>query len=125
MPTRGRPELGWPFAVPQVVQAIEALLPGDAIALHPVGNVLQPSCLEPARPPLRLSPLRDQPCVLQHLEVLRYAGKAQIEGLGQFRDRRLAPRKPRQDRPARGIRKGPKRNAQYIGSHSVFCHMTN
>src|ERR1700722_5357988 len=43
-----------------IVQAIEALLPAIAIMFHPVGDILEGPGVEPAGPPLRLPPLRDQ-----------------------------------------------------------------
>src|SRR5215510_11014334 len=42
------------------LQAIQALLPEPPIVLQPLGGVLERHRLEPARPPLRLAPARDQ-----------------------------------------------------------------
>src|SRR5258706_4529930 len=50
-----------------VVQTIEALLPEMAVVLHPVGDVFERTCLQPARPPLGLAPAGDQGRVLQNL----------------------------------------------------------
>jgi hypothetical protein len=86
-----------------VIQPIEALVPELAVPLHPIGDLVQRSRLQPARPPLCLSSLRDQPGSLQHLEVLGDGGQAQGEGLGQLVDRGLALGEPRQDRSPRGI----------------------
>src|SRR5262245_64126923 len=69
------------------VEAIEALLPEPAEFVEPVGGPLQPRGLEPARPELRRAPARDDAGLLQHLEVLRDRGLAQIERLAQLRDR--------------------------------------
>src|SRR5258708_34974385 len=43
-----------------IVQAFEALIPETAIVLHPVRDLLERSCLQPARSPLRLAAARDQ-----------------------------------------------------------------
>src|ERR1700704_992514 len=82
-----------------VVQAVEALLPEAAIALEPVVDVLQRARLDAAGPPLLLAASCDQARALQDLEMLGHGGKAHVERLGELRDRGLAQRQPRQDRP--------------------------
>src|SRR5579863_6000069 len=60
-----------PLEFPQVdVQPIETCLPAFPVVLHPSGHILQRTRLEATWPPLRLPPARDQPCVLQHLQML-------------------------------------------------------
>src|SRR3981081_4162435 len=86
-----------------VIDAIEALFPLVAVALDPVGDVLQPLGVQLARAPLRLPPLRHQPSPLQHLQVLRHSRKTQLEWLSQFHDRRLTDAQPLQDRAPGGI----------------------
>src|ERR1700704_1079591 len=66
------------------VQPIEALLPELPVPLHPIGDVLERRCLEPAGPPLRLAAARDQPRGFQHLEMLGYRGEAHLERFGQL-----------------------------------------
>src|SRR5271165_4208047 len=44
-----------------VSQPVKALLPESPVMFHPSGNVLQRTGLQPARPPLRLAPARNQP----------------------------------------------------------------
>jgi len=80
----------------------DALLPVLAIAFDPVGYVLQWCRLKPARSPLRLPPLRDQPRVSQHLEVLRDRRQFQLEGLGQLHHGGLALGRPRVVKMGRG-----------------------
>src|SRR5215510_11241309 len=70
-----------------VVQTVEALLPVAAVALHPVGDLLERLRLQPAGPPLRLAPARDQSRVLQYPEVLRNCRKTHLERLGQLPNR--------------------------------------
>src|SRR5579864_7972263 len=72
------------------VQALETLVPEAPVLSHPVGRLLQPAGLQAARPPLRVAALCDQAGALQHFEVFRDAGEAQVERLGQLRDRGLA-----------------------------------
>src|SRR6478735_43723 len=83
-----------------ILQPIEPLLPEPAIFLEPVVDALQRIQLDPARPPLRLAAAGDQARVLQHLEMPGDRRSADVEWLRQFRDRGLAKRQPRQDRPA-------------------------
>src|SRR6478735_83875 len=51
------------------VEPIETRVPEVAIALRPVRDLLQRFPLDPARPPLRLAPARDEPGALEHPEV--------------------------------------------------------
>src|SRR5437660_848241 len=74
-----------------------------AIALDPVRDVLEPGWLESARAPLRPPPLRDEPGLLQHFEVLGYRRQAELERLGELQHRRLTVGKAGQDRPPRRV----------------------
>src|SRR5205807_1435554 len=56
-------------------QPIEALVPEAAIVFHPVSDILEGSCLQSARPPLRLAAARNETRSLQHLEMLGNRGK--------------------------------------------------
>src|SRR2546427_4754320 len=98
-------------------QLVEALLPVAPVVLDPVGDVLERIGLQPARPPLRLAAALDQARALQHLEMFRNGGKADLEGLGQFQDRGFARGEAREDRPPRGIGEGGKGGAEAIGRH--------
>ena len=102
-----------------VVQALEALVPEAPVFPHPVRGLLEPAGLQPARPPLRVAALRDQAGALQHFEMFGDAGEAQVERLGQLRDRSLALCKTCQDRPPGGIGEGCKRDAQMIVRHRI------
>src|SRR5262245_31711285 len=73
-----------------IVEPVETLFPEAAIALEPIVDFLQRARLDPARPPLRLASARDQAGTLEHLEVLGNRRQTHIEGLGEFRHRRLA-----------------------------------
>src|SRR5207245_8454315 len=88
------------------LEAVEALVPEAAIMLDPVGDLLQRARLQPAGPPLRLAAARDQAGALQHLEMLRDAGKAHVEGLGELGHRGLAQSEPCQDGAPRRIGEG-------------------
>src|SRR5450432_4234568 len=50
-------------------EAIESLLPDFTVFFHPVGNILEARRFQPARPPLRLAPARDQPRSFEHLKM--------------------------------------------------------
>src|SRR6266849_10086767 len=90
-----------PF-VEQSVQALEVALQNSPVALQPFGGLRERLGLEPARPPLRVAPTRNQTGALQHLEMLGDRGLADRKRLGQLRDRRLTRGEPGQDRPPRG-----------------------
>src|SRR5438270_4661036 len=72
------------------VEALEALVPEPPVLPHPLRRLPQARRLETARPPLGAAALGDQPGALQHLQVFADTGKAEVERLGQLRDRRLA-----------------------------------
>src|SRR5207247_9598615 len=72
-----------------IVEAVEAFLPEFPVALEPVVDALERRGLQPARPPLRFAPARDQPGPFQHLEVLRDRRPADVEGFRTFSQRRL------------------------------------
>src|SRR2546430_2665735 len=61
------------------IELTETLVPDPAIGIHPVGSLLQPGRLEPARSPLRLPALCDQAGALEHFEVLRDSRQLQME----------------------------------------------
>src|SRR5271156_363933 len=89
------------FQLPQiVVQTIETLLPETAIMLHPVGNGLEWSGLEPAGPPLGFAAARNQACPLEHLKVFRNGGHTHRERFSQLSDGCSTRCQARQDGPA-------------------------
>src|SRR5258708_3728423 len=100
------------------VESLETLVPKLPVLAHPISRLLQAAAVQPARPPLCLPALPDQPRPLQHFQVFGDAGKAQVERFGQLRDRRLALRKTRQDRSPGGIGEGCKRDAQMVACHT-------
>src|SRR5579862_5236661 len=79
------------------VEALEALVPEPPVLPHPLRRLLEARGLEAARPPLGAPALRDEAGALQHLQVFADSGQAEVERLGQLRDRRLALRKTGQD----------------------------
>ena len=60
---------------------IETALPDPAVLVHPRRDVPQRLGPQLAGPPLRIPALDDQAGSLQHLEVLRDARQAHVEGL--------------------------------------------
>src|SRR5690349_5693849 len=102
-----------------IVQALEAVVPEAPVLPHPFGSLFEPFGLEAARPPLRVAALCDQAGALQHFQMFADAGKAQVERLGQLRDRCLPLRQTGQDRSPGGIGEGCERDAQLVGSRAV------
>ncbi len=64
-------------------QAIERLAPEAAIVIHPVVDFFERIGAQPARTGLGRAAPRDEPGPLEHLQMLRDGGQAQVEGLGQ------------------------------------------
>src|SRR5208337_2841370 len=98
-----------------VAQTIEALFPETAIVLHPVGDVLERTCLEPAGPPLRLAPAHDQSRAFEHLQVFGNGRQADVERISQFRHGSPAGHQAREDGAPGGIGKGREGGAELIG----------
>src|SRR6185436_15674301 len=73
-----------------VLEPIEPLLPDVPVALGPISHFLERCRLDPAGPPLRLTPPGDEPGALEHAQMLRDRRHAHVEELGQFGDRTLA-----------------------------------
>jgi hypothetical protein len=90
----------------------------SAVLTDPVGDVAERLRLQSAGAPLRLSTLLDEAGSVQHLEVLRDAGEAHVEGRGQLRDRRFTQGEAGEDRPSSGIGEGRERRAQWIWIHT-------
>src|SRR6185369_7577473 len=55
----------------QFVEPIEAAFPELAVGLQPRVSLCEWPREDSARSALRIAPSRDEPCLLQHLEVLR------------------------------------------------------
>src|SRR6266571_3434705 len=97
------------------VELVEALLPVAPVVLDPVGDVLEGIRLEPAGPPLRLAPSRDQARAGKNLQVPGDGGKADVEGFCKLLDRSLSGREPGEDRAPGGVGEGGEDGAQAIG----------
>src|SRR2546430_1260040 len=114
----------FPVAMPSVlplqfaqmrVQAIETVLPKDAIALHPPRCLTEPSCLQSGGSPLRVPSARDEPGVFEHLQVLGDRGKRHVKRLRELSDGGVPRRQPGEDRTAGRIGDRPERRAQGVG----------
>src|SRR5437588_55223 len=102
------------------VEALETLIPEAPVLPHPIGGLLQAGSVEAARPPLRVAALPDQAGALQHLQMFGDAGEAEVERLGQLRDRGLPLGKTGQDRSPGGIGEGCERDAEMIIRHRIL-----
>src|SRR5438034_11251908 len=103
------------------VETVEAVFPKDAVPLHPLRRIAEPSRLEPCGTQLRIPPPRDEAGVLEHLEVLRNRGKRHVERLRELGDRSLPRREAREDRPPGRVGDGSERRAQAVGRHGLCC----
>src|SRR5262249_25681602 len=78
------------FEILQIlVQPVEALLPPPPVMIHPLGDFLERRRLQPAGPPLRVPPPRNQPSPLEHFQVLGHRRQAHVERRRQIRNRSL------------------------------------
>src|SRR5688572_4646388 len=71
------------------IHAVEAFVPEAAITFDPACHLLERPRFEPRRPPLRIAPAADQPCLLQHLQMPGDGRQADVEGRGEAGDRSL------------------------------------
>src|SRR5258707_14019239 len=89
------------------IQLVEALLPVAPVVLDPSGDVPEWSRLEPAGPPLRLAPSRDQSRAGKNLQAPGDGGKADVEGVCKLLDWRSSGGEPCEKRaPGWGGRGG-------------------
>src|SRR5438270_6284052 len=100
-----------------LVEALEALVPKAPVFPHPIRRLLEAATFEAAGSPLRASALGDQAGALQHLQVFADTREAEVERLGQFRDRCLALGETCQDRSPGGVGEGCERGAELISFH--------
>src|SRR3954467_10106473 len=82
---------------------VEAALPEPLVTLEPLDRTREGGGFEAARTPLRVATTTDQTCPLEHLQVPRDRGKADVERLGELVHRCLSLREPGEDRPSSGI----------------------
>src|SRR6266702_3003424 len=106
-------------------QLVETLLPVAPVVLDPVGDVPEWSRLEPAGPPLRLAPSRDQARAGKNFQVPGDGGKADVEGFCKLLNRSLSGREPGEDRAPGGVGEGGEDGAQAIGRHSHVSFVFN
>src|SRR4029079_14512380 len=83
--------------------SIEATLPEAAVALDPLGRLLERSAGDPGRAELGRLAAGDQASAFKDLEVLGDRLDADREGLGELSDRRLSRRQSFEDRAPRGV----------------------
>src|SRR5437773_2514127 len=76
--------------------------------------------LESARPPLRVAAARDEPRMLEHLEVLRDRRLTHCERLGQVHHARLARREPGENRPSRRVGQCGESHIESINAHDLY-----
>src|SRR5256885_16667960 len=81
------------------VEAVEALVPEDPVALHPFRGLAQPVGLQPGRTPLRVAAAGDETGLLEDLEMLRDGRQRHVEWLCELCHGRLPGRQPGEGRP--------------------------
>src|SRR6266542_4479904 len=99
-------------------EAIEALLPERTVLLEPLGRLAEPVSAQTRRPQLRRAPACDQPCSLEHLEVLGHRLNGDRERLGELVHRRLPVCEAGEDRTPGRVRKSGKRLCELVDRHT-------
>lgn len=88
-----------------VVEAVEGMLPGAAVALDPFGYFLKRCRLKPAGTPLGFAATLDEAGALQNLEMFRDRRSADRKGLGELLDGGFSEGQAGEDSATRGIGK--------------------
>src|SRR6266852_1438550 len=102
-----------------LLEAIEALLPERTVLLEPLGRLPEPGSAQTRRPQLRRAPACDQPCPLEHLEVLGHRLTGDRERLGELVHRRLpVVCEASEDRTPGRVRESGKRLCELVDRHS-------
>src|SRR6266851_8100685 len=97
-----------------VIEPVKAVRPEPPVVRYPIGDVLEWRGGDPAGPPLRLTPARNQAGAFQHLEVPGNGGHAHGKGRSDLRDRGLAGGQAREDGPASRVGERGERGAQVV-----------
>jgi len=97
-----------------LLELVEALGPDLTAAVDPVDRAVEHGGLEVTRTELRPPTTRDEPAALEHLQVLRDRGKAEVERLGQLVHRGVAGGEASQDRSTRRVGKRPERRVELV-----------
>src|SRR5437870_625500 len=100
-----------------LVEAIEALLPERTVLLEPLGRLAERGSVQTRGPQLRRAPARDQPCPLEHLEVLGHRLNGDRERLGKLVHRRLPVCEASEDRSPGRVGKRGKRLRKLVDRH--------
>src|SRR3954469_18924050 len=85
-------------AFEELPEAVETVVEHAAVVLHPRLDGVQPAGLQPAVADAPDLLGADEPCVLEHLDVLLDAGEADPGGRGELGDGRLAAAEALEDR---------------------------
>ena len=91
------------FAGEKSIKGVESSLPVVSELFEEGIGLVQPVEFGPATVGASLFNLLDQPCILEHLDVLRDGGKRHVEWLGKRSDAALSGRKPSENRSPRLI----------------------
>src|SRR5216683_4303305 len=102
-----------------LVEAIEALLPEGTVLFEPFGRLAEAGSVQTRRPQLRRAPTCDQPCPLEHLEVLGHRLNGDRERLGELVHGRLPVCEACEDRTPGRVRKSGKRLCELVDCHSA------
>src|SRR5215203_4868998 len=98
------------------VEPVEALREKAAIVAQPSIGLGERCCVEAHRAELRLAPARDEPCPLEHLEMLGDGGLAEIRRRHELVDCRLAGGEPGEDGAAGRIGQRGEDEIERLGS---------
>ena len=89
-----------------LLEPVEARLPLSLLLADPTDQLLHALDVQPARSPLTVDPLLDQPAAPEDADVAGDGLVCQVEWLGEFANGRLAPGEPADDRPTGTVAQG-------------------
>src|SRR6187401_1275535 len=101
------------------VESLVALIPELPEIAGPFSDLFQRRRVQAARTPLRVSPARDQACLLQDPKVLGYRRTTHLKWLRQLLHGRFPRGEPGQDGATRRIGEGGEGDAELIRSHRI------
>src|SRR5829696_3322025 len=102
------------------LEPVEAALPEATVLLKPRGRVAERRALQPRRAQLGGPSARDQPRVLEDLQVLGDRLDGDRERLRELAHARVALGEPVEDRTARRVRECRERAAELVDGHLLF-----
>jgi hypothetical protein len=106
-------------------EPVEARLPFSLLLVDPTDQLLHALDVQPARSPLTVDPLLDQPAASEDADVAGDGLVCQVEWLGKLANGRLAPGEPADDRSTGTVAEGSEGGIQIGVDVESTCHRSH